>query len=136
MKSNGEVSYEKMKPKILPLTNGPYYLINDLKPKIVENLQNFKGDPLSTTIGIALCRCGASKNKPFCDGTHSIIGFSSIKKTLSENDTNKAIKDKRQDYVGKEITIHDNRRICSHVAECVNNLASVFRLGNRPWIDP
>lgn len=127
-----------MKPKILPLPNGPYYLINDMQPKVVYNLQNFKGEPLSTTVGIALCRCGASKNKPFCDGTHNVIGFSSANRTLDENDDTKktAIKDKRRDYPGKEITVHDNRKICSHAAECVNNLSSVFKLGSRPWIYP
>jgi CDGSH-type Zn-finger protein len=26
---------------------------------------------------IALCRCGASNNKPFCDGTHRQVGFTS-----------------------------------------------------------
>jgi len=138
MKSNDDddVNSERTKPKILLLTNGPFYLLNDMKSKIVENLQNFKGEPLSTTAGIALCRCGASKNKPFCDGTHSLIGFSSVNKTLNDNDNNKGVKDKRRDYVGKEITIHDNRKICSHAAECVNNLPSVFKLGSKPWIDP
>ena len=127
-----------MKPKIQPLPNGPYYLINDVQPKVVYNLQNFKGEPLSTIVGIALCRCGASKNKPFCDGTHSVIGFSSANKTLEENDDIEkiVIKDRRRDYPGKEITVHDNRRICSHAAECVNNLSSVFKLGSRPWINP
>ncbi|HEY6949350.1 MAG TPA: CDGSH iron-sulfur domain-containing protein [Nitrososphaeraceae archaeon] len=125
-----------IKPKIRPLPNGPYYLINDTEPQVVENLKNFKGESLSTTVGIALCRCGKSNNKPFCDGTHSIIGFSSQNMNLNENDTNKlTVKNKRRDYVGKEITIHDNRKICSHAKECVNNLPFVFKLGSRPWID-
>lgn len=139
MKSNsgGEANQLKEKPKILPLPNGPYYLINNMEPKVVENLQNSEGEPLSTIRGVALCRCGASKNKPFCDGTHGTIGFSSENKTnTADNSGDHMIKDKRKSYVGKEITIHDNRKICSHAAECVNNLSSVFKLNSRPWINP
>jgi CDGSH-type Zn-finger protein len=131
MESNNGVQEHQLKekPKILLLLNGPYYLLNDMEPKVVENLQNSEGQPLSTLRGVALCRCGASKNKPFCDGTHGTIGFSSENKTQDN-------KDKRKNYVGKEITIHDNRKICSHAAECVNNLPSVFKFNTRPWINP
>ena len=52
------------------------------------------------------------------------------------NDVELIIKNKRKNYVGKEITIYDNKRIYSHVSECVNNLPSVFRLNSRPWINP
>jgi uncharacterized Fe-S cluster protein YjdI len=138
--NSSSIIIKKEKPKIMPLPNGPYYLLNDIKPKIVENLQNSKGEPLSTVTGVALCRCGASKNKPFCDGTHATIAFSSknngTEKDASGEEKNKVIKDKRKDYAGKKITVHDNRRICSHAAECVNTLPSVFRLNARPWIDP
>src|ERR687897_1428959 len=135
MASNSEVQEDQQneKPKILPLPNGPYYLINDMEPKIIENLQNSKGELLSTIRGVSLCRCGASKNKPFCDGTHGKIGFSSENK---DNTGEQTTKDKRKNYVGKEITIHDNRRICSHAAECVNHLSSVFKFNSRPWINP
>ncbi|MFQ5931805.1 MAG: (4Fe-4S)-binding protein, partial [Nitrospiraceae bacterium] len=43
---------------------------------------------------------------------------------------------KRRNYVGKTITIHDNRGICSHAGFCTEGLASVFRLNSKPWIDP
>ena len=134
MESNNGVKEHQLKekPKILLLPNGPYYLLNDMEPKVVENLQNSEGQPLSTLRGVALCRCGASKNKPFCDGTHGTIGFSSENKTQDSP----IIKNKRKNYVGKEITIHDNRKICSHAAECVNNLPSVFKFNARPWINP
>ena len=138
-KKQQEQDQSREKLKIVPLPNGPYYFINEMEPKVVENLQNSKGEALSVTRGVSLCRCGASNNKPFCDGTHSKIGFSSENK--EEDDTNdnshhQIIKDKRKNYVGKGITIHDNRKICSHAAECVNNLPSVFKFNARPWINP
>ena len=43
---------------------------------------------------------------------------------------------KRENDVGAGVTIHDNRGICAHAARCTEGLASVFRLGTEPWIDP
>jgi uncharacterized Fe-S cluster protein YjdI/CDGSH-type Zn-finger protein len=70
---------------------------------------------------------------------HGTIGFFTDNKTTT-NDNSKdiehIIKDKRKNYVGTQLTIHDNRKICSHAEECVNSLPSVFRKNSRPWIDP
>ena len=39
-------------------------------------LLDAEGNPIPVaTEKIALCRCGASANKPFCDGAHNKIGF-------------------------------------------------------------
>jgi CDGSH-type Zn-finger protein len=117
------------KPKIACLPNGPYYLLNDLTPQTVPNLRDAKGDPLATVAGVALCRCGGSSRKPFCDGTHGRIGFTSDRQT-------DGTLDRRTSYVGKGITIHDNRGICAHAGHCTDNLSAVFRMGAEPWIDP
>ena len=34
---------------------------------------------------IALCRCGASTTKPFCDGTHSRMGFAAAERVIPES---------------------------------------------------
>jgi CDGSH-type Zn-finger protein len=117
------------KPKIACLPNGPYYLLNDMEAPPVPNLRRASGEACATVRGVALCRCGGSKNKPFCDGTHSTIGF---------NDRNTAdpAHNKRKSYAGKRITILDNRAICSHAAFCTDELKAVFRHHESPWIDP
>ncbi|MGB6361884.1 MAG: CDGSH iron-sulfur domain-containing protein [Thermoanaerobaculia bacterium] len=50
------------------VANGPVYLEGDLE------LQMPDGSVLKET-RVALCRCGASKNKPFCDNSHIESGF-------------------------------------------------------------
>ncbi len=110
------------KVNITPLPNGPYLV------KGLENFSNKKG-AIETIETMALCRCGGSGNKPFCDGTHAKIGFSSAK--LVGRTT-----DQRDNYVGKTITIHDNRGICAHAGYCTDGIASVFRLKTEPWIVP
>jgi CDGSH-type Zn-finger protein len=111
-----------MKPSITPTPDGPY-LVNGLK-----NVANQKG-PIETKVTMAFCRCGGSANKPFCDVTHAKIGFSSAKRAGR-------IEDKRDNYVGGKITIHDNRGICAHAGRCTDGLASVFHLKEEPWIYP
>ena len=111
------------KPTIEVSNEGPYKVSN------LESFENSKGEKIPTNPAIALCRCGGSKNKPFCDGTHIKIGFSG--KNMSDGR-----KDKRDNYVGKKITIHDNRGICAHSGFCTDNLSFVFKLKEEPWIDP
>ena len=110
------------KPGITALEDGPC---------IVTGLKSFtnKNGPIATEETMALCRCGASANKPFCDGSHKTSGFSSQK---SDN----RLEDKRDTYTGATITIHDNRSICAHAGFCTDGLAAVFRMKKEPWIDP
>jgi CDGSH-type Zn-finger protein len=111
------------------LPNGPYYLLHDMTPTVVPDLHRENGDSCFNVRGVALCRCGGSKNKPFCDGTHSTNGF------RSERTSNESL-DRRTSHAGRQITIHDNRSICAHAGTCTDNLKSVFRMGEEPWIDP
>jgi len=52
--------------------NGPYLLQGPIK--VVDHQGNEFTLPPSKD-NIALCRCGKSTKKPFCDGSHRTVGF-------------------------------------------------------------
>lgn len=110
------------KAKITVIENGP------LRAQHVKKLVAWKGEELPCTDEMVLCRCGESENKPYCDGAHKNHGFT------GEN-TEKHIRNITIAYQGKEITIYDNRNICSHIGYCTAELPTVFTNKN-PWIDP
>ena len=57
---------------ITPAKRGPYLVKGAGKVDLVDfNGESFEVDGDT----IALCRCGQSGNKPFCDGSHKGAGF-------------------------------------------------------------
>jgi len=74
-----------------------------------------------------LCRCGSSKNKPYCDGAHVAAGYS---------EENRCTNDKAQAFAAEGITVFFNRSICSGAAKCVRGLPAVFQSDTKDWIHP
>jgi len=63
-----------MPTKITITNNGPVLVSGDLE--LVDGEGKAYG--LAGRTNIALCRCGHSQNKPFCDGSHKTSGFQSV----------------------------------------------------------
>ena len=61
--------------------NGPYRSEGDDVAVVDWNGQRYE----ILKQPIALCRCGASTRKPFCDGTHSKIGFQAAEAAVPES---------------------------------------------------
>jgi 3-phenylpropionate/trans-cinnamate dioxygenase ferredoxin subunit len=58
------------------IKNGPYIVTGRVE------LKGDDGNAYPPKDRMALCRCGASTTKPFCDGTHSKIGFQAAEKAV------------------------------------------------------
>ena len=61
------------------IKNGPYIVKGEVE------LKDADGNKFPVEARMALCRCGASTEKPFCDGTHSKIGFKAAEKAVPES---------------------------------------------------
>jgi CDGSH-type Zn-finger protein len=103
--------------------NGPYLVTN------VPTVRNHLGEVLPLPPQLALCRCGDSDSKPFCDGSHAASGFTGAK------DPDR-VPDRRDTYPGQQVTVFDNRGLCQHSGLCTDRLASVFRTRVEPFVAP
>jgi len=124
------VSQEESGGGITVTTNGPY-LVAGLPLRRVREIASEHGEPLTTQTtteletdgSYALCRCGGSSNKPFCDGTHAAIGFDGTETAPTSN-----YHDRARVYEGTGVVMGDDRSICEHAGFCANRVTNVWKV--------
>lgn len=79
------------------------------------------GDPIETRARYALCRCGQSDNKPFCDGSHVAAGFDP-----DDHDPGPYADDAKP-YGDGQLVVNDRRDICVHAGFCGNEITNVWK---------
>jgi ferredoxin len=71
--SDTDTDYQVIEPDLPTaigvITDGPLWVTGGIC------IERADGQPLEIRNRVTLCRCGHSKNKPFCDGTHKKIDF-------------------------------------------------------------
>jgi CDGSH-type Zn-finger protein len=101
--------------------NGPYLVSGEIPliKKIIKydskwdscEWENDKTFPIQDTY--ALCRCGQSKNKPFCDGTHIKINFNGTETANPEDYYKHAV-----ELDGPGLTLTDAKDLCASARFC------------------
>jgi CDGSH-type Zn-finger protein len=116
-KSKGEV-------KVVVSKNGPYLVSGNVplaKQTIVGDAQGEstawkQGDPYPQQGSYALCRCGHSKSKPFCDGTHTKVGFDG-----TETASRESYRAQAQVVEGPVLALMDAESLCAFARFCDPN---------------
>ncbi|HEY8092647.1 MAG TPA: CDGSH iron-sulfur domain-containing protein [Acidimicrobiales bacterium] len=122
-------------PSITAAPNGPYLVGGDVPLYRRRAVHSEHGEPLTwvTTEQLepreryALCRCGQSANKPYCDGTHARVGFEALDDAPSEQ-VSGHYDDRARPLGGTGIAVRDDRSICVHAGFCGNRVANVWKL--------
>jgi len=101
--------------------NGPYIVSGKIPiSEYVINCDS-KGTPINWILGkeypvrenCALCRCGQSENKPFCDGTHADIHFNGTETADIEQCYSQA-----KEINGPELILTDVEKLCASARFC------------------
>lgn len=118
-------------PKIQVTHNGPYFVTGELplsrrRPVVSELDEPLTWEPIGDLPGgesYALCRCGQSENKPYCDGSHQRVDFDG-----TETADTTGYDARATTYAGTGITVRDDRSICEHAGFCANKATNVWKM--------
>ncbi|MEV4579523.1 ferritin-like domain-containing protein [Nonomuraea jabiensis] len=118
--------------RVVVLRDGPYVVYGRVplrrKRKIVsaeqKNALTWKtGEPLETEETYALCRCGRSRAKPFCDGTHAVIGFDG-----TEAAPMRPYQELQHVHDGAGISAQRVGELCIHAAFCIGRARPIAKM--------
>jgi CDGSH-type Zn-finger protein len=111
--------------------NGPYLVSGSVPLRRKQRVVSEHGEPLTwkTVDAIdapatyALCRCGGSSSKPFCDGTHARTRFDGTETGPTDDYESRARR-----YEGTGVVVVDDRGICEHAGFCGNRITNVWKM--------
>ena len=109
--------------KITITLNGPYLVQGAIPLTHQHIVTNAQGESLTwrggkavatpATGGYALCRCGQSGTKPFCDGTHQRVGFDG-----TETASRAPYAQQAEQTVGPTLVLDDAKALCALARFC------------------
>jgi CDGSH-type Zn-finger protein len=112
--------------------NGPYMVTGGLPLRMEtigtdsadESVKWIEGKPHSTKSTYALCRCGQSLKKPFCDGSHAKVGFDG-----TETASREPYRQQANLTQGPTLSLSDAEKLCAFARFCDPN-GQVWNLVN------
>lgn len=125
---------EQPQPNVKVQPNGPYVVTGSVPLRTKDPIMSEHGEPLTwrtnevTDQGAAyaLCRCGGSAKKPYCDGTHASNGFDGTESAPADN-----YEQRRTSYPGTGIEVFDDRGTCAHAGFCGNQVSNVWKMADK-----
>jgi len=125
----------KQEPKVKRVRikkNGPYIVEGDVPLVHKSQVVSEYGEPLTwkkektipTEGEYHLCRCGQSKNKPFCDGTHKLVNFDGTETAATTTNAQR----RRQIPGGTNISVQQDASLCMDSGFCGTRNTNIRKL--------